>query len=118
MQIPWEAIRWWELRRLVYNLILLVVGCLSMALLYFTAPDITIASAPGIAGIVLYGLAANICYTIGWITEWAWSSGNTDLTRSARSRIYNAGLILSVFLTAAPAYLALLLLIVKLFHRW
>ncbi len=79
MQIPWEAIRWWEARRIVFNFILFLVGVLSIVVLYLVAPEITILSAPGAAGVILYGLAANVCYTIGWITEWAWSSGNTNL---------------------------------------
>ncbi len=117
MQIPWEAIRWWEARRIVFNFILFLVGVLSIVVLYLVAPEITILSAPGAAGVILYGLAANVCYTIGWITEWAWSSGNTNLTRNVRPRIYNAGLIFSVLLTAAPAYLALILLIIKIIHH-
>src|SRR5262245_36249315 len=102
MQIAWDAIRWWELRRIIFNMVLLVVGSASLWLFYLAAPCMVMdmISLPAIGGIILYGVAANLCYTLGWLTEWAWSQGDTSLTRNARPRLFKLGLVFSVFLTA------------------
>jgi hypothetical protein len=44
----------------------------------------------------LYILFANICYTLGWITDTVFYSG------IPRTRLYKSGLIFSVVLTALP----------------
>src|SRR5260370_32946522 len=82
MQIPWEAIRWWEARRIVFNFILFLVGVLPIVVLYLVAPEITILSAPGAAGGIFYALAAHPWHTKGWITARARRSGETQRHRT------------------------------------
>lgn len=55
----WQVILWWELRRLPYNLIMAVVGLLSMAIMAVTIPLIY----------VLIAVGLNVLYTGGWAAE-------------------------------------------------
>ena len=69
-------ISWWEIRRVPYNLILALVGAISL-LLFFTFISLTNELKPGedaIEPMALFmaPIAANICYTAGWIVELFW----------------------------------------------
>lgn len=64
----------------------------------------------------LYIISANLCYTLGWITELLWSRGDTSLTEAARPIIYRRGLIFSVVVTAAPGLLVPLAWAIFGFH--
>ena len=66
-----EIIAWWESRRPVYNLAVGVAGVFSLAVvaLFDVLPP-----APGRAqipwgGILLYGILANLCFTLGPIVD-------------------------------------------------
>jgi len=65
---PSQIIRWWELRRLLFNLIVGVAGLLTcfICVLSDCLPDPPIFA---VLGIVVYALAANLCYTFGWVAE-------------------------------------------------
>src|SRR5947209_19789078 len=73
------VILWWEARRIPYNVIVGAVGILSSAVMVTVAftcngrggaptglPD---PPAPPIWGVLMYALAANICYPVGWIRK-------------------------------------------------
>lgn len=55
----WEIILWWEIRRILYNVIMLLAGCLSFCIGYVTIPLIYL----------VIGLGLNILYTLSWIVE-------------------------------------------------
>lgn len=55
----WRIILWWELRRTPYNLIMAVVGLLSMAIMAVNIPLVYTMMAFGL----------NVLYTGGWLTE-------------------------------------------------
>jgi hypothetical protein len=66
-------IAWWEIRRVPYNLIVGVVGIVSL-LLFFLFIDLAHELKPGEDAIEPIAIVAapfviNICYTIGWIVE-------------------------------------------------
>ena len=81
-----QVIRWWELRRLLYNLILFVVGVAAIAgmewLMTKVIPLGEDAVEPMILvlGVLVYGFLANVCYTLGWVVE-LWGR-KTDPSRS------------------------------------
>jgi|ERR1700733_1848446 hypothetical protein len=105
MKSPWDAVAWWEIRRIPFNLLILVVGLASgftSALLgnRVFKPDVDFGK-PFI-GVVLYAVAANLCYTLGWVTELLWAWGNTDRTETVRPKVFRVGLIFSVGLTLLP----------------
>jgi len=106
MKPPWDAIVWWEIRRIPFNLLLLVVGFVSGFIsltvgdrLY--GPDQDFGS-PFLSA-VFFAVCANFCYTLGWITEVLWSWGNTAQTVAIRPRVFRVGVIFSVGLTLLPA---------------
>jgi hypothetical protein len=69
-------ISWWEIRRVPYNLILALFGILSL-LLFYAFISLAHELKPGedaIEPMALFmaPIAANICYTAGWIVELFW----------------------------------------------
>lgn len=70
-----EVVRWWELRRLLYNMILLVVGIAAIAGMEWLMDKVVPIGEDAIEpmalalGVVVYGVMANICYTLGWVIE-------------------------------------------------
>ncbi|MEO6845944.1 MAG: hypothetical protein ABI443_01410 [Chthoniobacterales bacterium] len=108
MRRPWDAIVWWELRRILFNLIILVVGCLSIGILIFIGSHY---AQPGqdvlepmamLVGAVMYAIAANLFYSMGWISEVLWSNGDTSRTESIRQKVFVIGVIFSIGLTLLP----------------
>jgi hypothetical protein len=119
---PYDAIVWWELRRIFFNAILLVTGVCSFgivagigALLVQPGDDVVEPLALVFGGIV-FVIVANACYTLGWITELLWSGGDTARTEGVRPTIYRRGMIFSVMVTAAPGLLIPLAWLIFGFH--
>jgi len=119
---PWDAVFWWELRRIPFNVVLLVTGMASVLSIFAVGSQI---AAPGhnfIAplliplGIVGYAIAANAFYTLGWVSELLWSGGDTSRTAAYRNRTFYVGLSGSVALTLTPAVLAALIWILAPHH--
>jgi hypothetical protein len=106
MKRPWDAIAWWEIRRALFNLLILVIGLVSGSIVTFAGSRLlgpgTSFGSPFI-GIILYGLAANLCYTLGWITELLWGWGDTAQTERIRPKVFRVGLFFSACLTLIPA---------------
>jgi len=109
MKRPWDAIAWWEIRRIPYNLVLLILGSASVLVVESVGARVF---PPGVdaveplsllLGVVIYGVAANLLYTLGWITEILWTSGDTSRTEALRPKIFWLGLIFSSTLTILPA---------------
>ena len=98
---PWDAIVWWEIRRIAFNLALLAAGLISV----FVAMSTGFFFPAMILAIVAYALAANLFYTLGWISELLWSGGDTARTAPFRSRVFRFGLLGSVILTLLPGVL-------------
>ena len=112
-QKPTSVVGWWEARRLPYNIIVGAVGLLSatvMVAVAFTCERrggaaIGLPGSPlfAIAGVLLYGLLVNLCYTGGWMTELLIAS----LWRAGTSRFapiaFALGTGFSVLVTVVPA---------------
>ena len=111
MKRPWDAVVWWEKRRILFNFVVLVTGLISGFIIevvgsHFAAPGEDVEEQLGIMiGVVLYAVAANVCYSLGWITEILWSGSDTSRTEALRARIFRLGLVLSIVLTLLPALL-------------
>jgi len=104
---------WWEARRVPYNVIVGAVGLVSAAVMVGVAfacerrggAAIGLPDSPlfAIAGVLLYGIIANVCYTGGWITELLVAR----FWRADRSRFgpiaFTLGTGFSVFATLVPA---------------
>ena len=106
-----DAIFWWEKRRILFNLAVLAAGLvtvLAIALIgsHFAKPGEDVEEPFGvIIGAIVFGLAANVCYTLGWITEIMWSGGDVARTEAMRPKVFRIGMILSVIITLLPGIL-------------
>jgi hypothetical protein len=99
--------RWWQNRRLAFNLWIGIVGVVT----WFTVLIAGGASVkPGvdfeepfamILGPFIYAIMANICYTLGPIVDSLFFKG------APRARLLQAGFWFSIFLTATPGVWAL-----------
>jgi hypothetical protein len=97
-----DLVKWWEARRLRFNVWVGSVGVITWLLVLFVG---SLAVKPGedfeepfmmIFGPIVYGVLANVCFSFGWIVD-------TTLYRGRpRAALYKAGLIFSVILTALP----------------
>jgi hypothetical protein len=97
-----EIIVWWESRRLRFNLYVGIVGAVSWLLALVAGSAVV---KPGIdfeepiamlIGPFIYGFLANACYTLGWIVDTISYDG------TPRARLYKAGIVFSVVVTALP----------------
>jgi hypothetical protein len=103
-----DIIRWWEARRLRYNLYVGAGGVVTWLVVEIAG---SAAVRPGVdfeepivmlIGPLLYGIAANVCYTFGSMVDVAAYRG------SPRQWLYTLGLRFSLVLTALPGVWALL----------
>ncbi len=111
----WETIIWWEFRRIPYNIIVGLAGIVTSILMLLTAlvcekvigepigmPDPPIIL---VLGVVLYGIAANICYTLGWVGELMAMKIWSDRIEAFGEAAFTLGTVGSVLLTLMPALL-------------
>lgn len=115
-----SSLFWWESRRLLFNKVVGATGLVTLAgvSVFSTLPP----SVPGefsllgmVAVAAAYGIAANGCYTLGWLAESAaravWGRrGAPDIG----PLLFRQGLIFSVGLTLFPVLLAALLWVVRI----
>ncbi len=108
-------IRWWEFRRLHFNLIVGTTGLVTLVAMFLTAvvaetliqepigwPDgMGIILIP--VGVVGYGVGANLCYTAGWAVELMLR--NWSVSKASRFAVFSfyAGMLFSLVLTLLPA---------------
>jgi hypothetical protein len=115
MSKPRDVVVWWEIRRIPYNAALLVVGLGSLFAVEaiggrmvrvgedFIEPLILLFA------VLLYAIGANVCYTLGWITELLWSAGDIGKTEGVRQKVFRIGLLFSVGLTGLPGLLMIII---------
>jgi hypothetical protein len=110
---PVSLFRWWESRRFFYNKVVGATGLFTLAGVFVLAPD-RAGLMPGAAYVVLtYGIMANVCYSLGWLTEvlarWAWGRQAPDMG----PMLFRQGLIFSVGLTLFPLALVILFQVLR-----
>jgi hypothetical protein len=119
MKQPWDAVTWWEIRRIPFNLLILAAGVVSGFIVVLVGshvfkPDQDFGSP--LLAVAVYAVAANLCYTLGWVTELLWAWGNTAKTSAIRQKVFRVGLIFSVSLTLLPALVLSLIWAVRGFR--
>jgi hypothetical protein len=62
----WDVLFWWEKRRPLYNFLVGATGLPAFLWLNFHDGS---SSVVWVLGAVAYGIAANLCYSVGWIAE-------------------------------------------------
>jgi len=106
-----HAVVWWEKRRILFNLAVLAAGLVTGLVIELVGSRL---AQPGedveeplgiIVGVIVFALAANVCYTLGWITEIIWSGGDVARTEAMRPKVFRIGLIFSIIITLLPGIL-------------
>jgi hypothetical protein len=79
MPTAWQAIGWWETRRVAFNLIVgsagtissVLVGVVGLGSYFLFDSDFGVPDPPLFAlfAVVIYAIMANVCYTGGWVAE-------------------------------------------------
>ena len=111
---PVGLLRWWESRRLVYNKVVGATGVFTLAGVFVIMPDRSELFGPELVMVVgMYGLMANVCYSLGWLTEMlarrVWGADAPEMG----PLLFRQGLIFSVGLTLFPLGLAILLAVLR-----
>jgi hypothetical protein len=115
LESDWQVIGWWEIRRIPFNLIVgaagiaTSIGLLSIGLasdLLFGVP-IGIPDPPlfAVIAVILYAVAANVCYTGGWIAELLVRRAWPEESNQFAPLTFTLGLAFAVVVTLLPAIL-------------
>lgn len=109
-----DIVRWWESRRVHFNVYVGVVGIITWFLVLIAG---SAAVRPGedfeeplamIFGPALFACIANACYTLGWIAD------TVSYQNRPRIGLYKAGVVFSVVLTALPGVWAVVAWLITL----
>ena len=116
-----QVVAWWETRRLPYNLLVGVCGVTSL-IVFFLAIAASGALQPGedaveplglLAAFILAPIAANVCYTLGWLVELIVRRLRPKLTPAFGPALFAIGLTFSCFIVSIPAIFWLAYLVLQ-----
>lgn len=103
---PISLLRWWEARRLKYNLAVGATGVFSLltstALLLTPPHPATLDMRSMLAATAVYAVLANVCYSLGWLAEMAARIVWRERAPYMGPLLFRQGLIFSVGLTLLP----------------
>ena len=96
--------RWWESRRLTFNVIIGGAGLITLAAIKVIAmlPPLSMNVSMFWPGILAYGIFANLFYSLGFVTEAAMQRAWHDETPRVGPALFRQGLTFSVGLTLFP----------------
>ena len=115
VRTPMRLLRWWESRRLTYNVVVGASGLITLGVIeavslvfgdHLSVPWLLIAA---------YGVLANVAYSFGWMVEAAVQKWLERDTYGLGPALFRHGLVFSVGLTLFPAALATLASVVRFF---
>jgi hypothetical protein len=101
-----KIILWWEFRRILYNLLLIVFGIFALTILSFIVKDLWSFFSPPILFLIWTGLflfLANVLYTSGWIFQLITRHSSNKFINRIRPKIFIYGLIFSFGIQLIPA---------------
>jgi hypothetical protein len=117
---PWTLLRWWESRRLTYNVAVGGAGILTLAVLELVS--VLPPRLPGHVfewrGVVVYAVLANLGYSLGWVAELAMRALWKGQAPDAGPALLRLGLSFAVGLTLLPIPLVGLSWLVRLLFRF
>jgi hypothetical protein len=101
---PANVVTWWESRRLAYNAI---VGVAGLGTWGYTSVVSWLARGEWMVApwqlVVAYGVAANLCYTLGWFVEIIAERWLDRPAYGLGPAMFRHGLVFSLGLTLMPA---------------
>ena len=114
---PGAVIGWWERRRPIFNAVVGVTGLVTLSVLGLAAGPAIFAQ-PGLwLGVTAYGIAANVCYSLGAPLELLIERWLGRRTYGLGPALFRYGLVYSVGLTLFPLALGAFAVAAKLlFH--
>ena len=105
LRSPARVVGWWESRRPMYNLIVGATGLGTLA--YIALLQLLLGDGwngtPLLLGAVVYGVVANLCYTLGSAVELAVEKWMKRPVYGLGPALFRHGLVFSVGLTLLPA---------------
>jgi hypothetical protein len=111
-----SLLRWWESRRLTYNGFVGGAGLVTLTVLALVS--ILPPGAPGLGlvwrGVLIYGVLANVGYSMGWLAEVGMRALWGDEAPLAGPALFRQGLSFAVGLTLLPIPLAIISWVVRL----
>jgi hypothetical protein len=109
---PAQVIDWWESRRPIFNLVIGGVGVMTLGIMnvMFAMPPLEdpMPWQFTVFGAVLYGTAANMCYSFGWMAELFLRRYISHDTGPVGAALFRYGFAFSIGLTLVPAGVATL----------
>ncbi len=96
--------RWWESRRLTFNVIVGGAGLVTLAAVKLIAllPPLSMSMPVAWPGVLVYGFFANLFYSFGFVTEAAMQRAWREETPRVGPALFRQGLVFSVGLTLFP----------------
>jgi len=116
-----EVIKWWEVRRLSYNVFMLCIGIISL-LWFFTAINAA-GLPPGedaveplglFFGVPLFAIMANVCYTGGWMLELTIRQSR-QVSKQFGPKLLKFGMAFSFCIVSFPAIIWTIILLLTFF---
>lgn len=110
----WQVVGWWESRRFLFNTVVGGAGVLTTA----AAAIFGGAGPPPVAFIVVplvYGAAANACYTLGWVVDLTLRKWLGRHAHFAGPALLRYGFVFSIGLTLLPIPLFVMSWVARLF---
>jgi hypothetical protein len=107
LRSPLRVVQWWESRRPAYNII--VGGCGVTTLLYVGTLSLLMGGewpTPLVFAGIAVGIAANLCYTLGWIVEIAVERWLKRPAYGLGPALFRHGLVFSIGLMLLPSVVA------------
>lgn len=104
---PEMLFAWWESRRIAYNAIVGGAGLVTIGTLQcisFLPPHLPLQVPWQV--VAAYGIAANVCYSLGYLTEWLLDRLWGDDVAPVGPTLFRHGLVFSVGLTVLPIGIA------------
>lgn len=102
----WEVIVWWESRRILYNVLIAVVGGTNLVLFLFfsSRPGMLPPGEDAVEPLAVFAapIFANICYTAGWIAELVLRGLFRARAQQAGFWLLTLGVAFSLVVTAIP----------------
>lgn len=119
-----DIIKWWELRRIPYNIAVGLAGIVTCVTIFAVAaiaskrfgdlPAWADPSFSAIFGVVAYAIGANVCFTAGWFAEIIVRNIWRERAGAFAEIAFSLGFVFSILLTLVPAVFFVLILTVRL----
>jgi magnesium-transporting ATPase (P-type) len=118
-----DILKWWELRRVPYNAIVGTAGVITCAVILavagigsqkFNEPLGLPSPFFAVMQVLLFGIAANVCFTGGWIVEWLVRRIWRERTGAFGEISFFLGVVFSILLALLPSVVFIGLLIFRL----